>query len=120
MGASPLRPVPLSGRISLDDYAGTPYLTGSDVPQGTRDFMVQVRRFVHIQGARTKLVVEIDEIYGCGLFGLNTTNIRALQGMGIQDGQQLCGKKLKLMVGSQPNPQQNNRLVPALFVVGVE
>jgi hypothetical protein len=117
---SPSRPVPLTGRISLDDYAGTPFLTGSDVPLGTREIKVVIRKFVHVPNARTKLTVEIDEIFGCGLLGLNTTNIRALQGMGYQDGQQLCGKTLRLMVGSQPNPQQGNRLVPALFVVGVE
>lgn len=110
----------MTGRLNINDYTGTPFLTGSQIPPGVRQVRFQILRFVNIPGARTQLSAEISETYGCVYFGFNISNVRVLEGLGVQDLQQIVGKTIVCQVGMQPNPQQNNRMVPALLVVNVE
>lgn len=110
----------ITGAIPTDDYVGGAYLKGSDVPDGVSIVKVKVLQFINDPKGMSKLAVQITETYGKSLFGLNTTNIRALVPLGITNLQAVVGKTLVLTVGMQPNPQRGNALVKSLFVTNIE
>jgi hypothetical protein len=110
----------ITGDIPIDDYVGGAYLKGSDVPDGVSVLKVGVLQFINDPKGMSKLAVQINETYGKTLFGLNTTNARALQSHGIKNLKDIMGKTLVLTVGMQPNPQRGGALVKSLFVTGLE
>ncbi len=111
---------PISGPIMGEDLAGGKYLKGELVPDGTNEIRFRIVQFVRDPAGRSKLVAQITETYGKVLFGFNTTNIRAIVGLGFKDMQQIVGKTIVCMLGMAPNPQKNGMPTKSLFVTRVE
>jgi len=116
----PQGPQPISGPIMGKDLAGGKYLKGEDVPDGTTEVRFRIIQFVRDPAGRSNLAAQIAETYGKSLFGFNTTNIRAVVGLGFLDMQQIVGRTVVCMLGMAPNPQKNGMPTKALFVSRVE
>lgn len=116
-GSGPMR---MTGPINADKFQGLDYLKGTDIPMGTVEVKFKLLEFVVDKSMRSKLTAHISETFGKKFWGLNTTNIKILAGLGYPDLQAVCGKDIVCTVGYQPNPQQNNMPTPSLFVLRVE
>lgn len=114
---------PLTGPIDASKLVGGNYLKGTDVPDGQTEVRIRITGFVLDPRGRSKLVAAIEPPEFAPqktVWGLNTTNIRALSALGFADLQQACGRSVVCMVGLAPNPQQNGAMTRSLFVQRVE
>jgi hypothetical protein len=111
---------PITTPIAGKDLAGGQYLKGEDTPQGVSEVRFKIIQFVRDPQGRSKLAAQITETYGKSLFGFNTTNIRAVMGLGFEDMQAIVGKTVVCMLGMQPNPQRGGQPTKALFVSRIE
>lgn len=113
-------PQPIQGPIIGKDLAGGKYLKGEDVPDGVNEVRFRLVQFVRDPQGRSKLAAQISETYGKVMFGFNTTNIRAVVGLGYLDMQQIAGKTIICMLGMAPNPQKNGMPTKVLFISRIE
>jgi len=108
----------MTGPIRGDDYAGTQYLKGVDLPTGTNEVRVRVIQFVYIPGQRSPLACQIDKVYGKEYLGINKTNIKQLMTLGFPDLSVLAGKTLVL--ATYPTNTPDGKMTIGLWVRSVE
>lgn len=112
-------PRPFTGPIRAGDYAGVPYLKGSDLPVGVSQVKVKIIQWVYVPGQRSPLACQIEKVYEKELLGINKTNIKQLITLGFPELSVLVGRTLVL--GTYPvNNPTTGQLTVGLWIQAVE
>lgn len=112
-------PRPMTGPIRGEDYAGVPYLKGSDLPVGVNEVRVKVLQFMYIPGQRSPLACQIEKVHGKEIMGINKTNIKQLMTLGFPDLSLVIGRTLVL--GTYPvNNPTTGAMTKGLWITSVE
>lgn len=120
-GAGPMGggPRSMTGPINANEYAGTPYLKGTDLPSGVNQVKARILEWVYIPGQRSPLACRIEKLYEKEFLGVNKTNIKQLLGFGFPDLSVLVNRTLVL--GTYPvNNPSTGQMTKGLWIMGVE
>jgi hypothetical protein len=104
-------------KILANRSNGPSLLTGSDVPEGTKSFYVEIASTREPpEGFGALLIFDLKRpVYGKSAWALNKTNLKACAMLFGDDEKEWVGKRVKLELISARNPT-TGQVVPSLAV----